>query len=444
MSQTTEDTAGRIVGAAEALLGEVGLDKTTLDLVAEAAGLHRATIYRHFPGGRDEVLVAVMERRSRRLVGRLMTHVAAEPTFAEALVEGIVFTAEETLRSPAIAPLFIAGQTSRASAAAPASRVLRSIVREAWQPLLEQAKARGQAGEGVDIDVLAELLLRLLFSLMSDWQNTPRSREETKDFLRAVLTPYVTADATPRARVAEKPASPAMPVHVETKDSTTSDQAVADRLLESAAKLFREKGYERSSTRELAERLGVRQPSLYYHVNSKQDLLERLCITSLRRLSATAQAVADNPDATIWDLIVAHVRSLAADRDLHLARIFEEDALVGPARSRVAAEHDAYAALIRQIIETQQAAGRLRADIDAAQLSMALLNLLNWTVFWVDPQGPASPGEAADVLAEVFIHGAGTGRPDSTAARAKRSTRQRTKSAAGHSRRRASGQAGQS
>jgi AcrR family transcriptional regulator len=417
MSQTMEDTAGRIVDAAETLLGEVGLAKTTLDLVAEAAGLHRATIYRHFPGGRDELLVAVMERRSRRLVDRLMTHVAAEPTFAEALVEGIVFTADETLRSPTIAPLFTAGQTSRASAAAPASRVLRSIVREAWQPLLQQAKARGEAREDVDIEVLSELLLRLLFSLMSDWQNTPRSREETKEFLRAVLTPYVAAGATPRARTAENLGPSVIRTRVEVKDSSMNDVAVADRLLESAARLFREKGYERSSTRELAERLGVRQPSLYYHVNSKQDLLERLCVTSLRRLSATAQAVADDPDATIWDLIVSHVRSLAEDRDLHLARIFEEDALVGPARARVATEHDAYAALVRRIIETQQGLGRLRADIDAGKLAMALLNLLNWTVFWVDPNGPASPGEAADVLAEVFVHGAGAGRAEQDASR---------------------------
>jgi AcrR family transcriptional regulator len=47
-------------------------------------------------------------------------------------------------------------------------------------------------------------------------------------------------------------------------------------ILEVAAELFTEKGYEATSLREIAERLGITQAALYYHVRSKDDILRAL------------------------------------------------------------------------------------------------------------------------------------------------------------------------
>src|SRR5918998_493496 len=55
-----EGTRRRIVRAAYACVVRSGIAATTLDAAAHEAGVARATVYRHFPGGRDELIDAVV------------------------------------------------------------------------------------------------------------------------------------------------------------------------------------------------------------------------------------------------------------------------------------------------------------------------------------------------------------------------------------------------
>src|SRR6478609_8437719 len=50
-----------------------------------------------------------------------------------------------------------------------------------------------------------------------------------------------------------------------------------DAIIQSAAALFRSKGFKASSMRELAEEIGVEAPSLYNHIGSKGELLQEIC-----------------------------------------------------------------------------------------------------------------------------------------------------------------------
>ena len=48
----------------------------------------------------------------------------------------------------------------------------------------------------------------------------------------------------------------------------------------------------------------------------------------------------------------------------------------------------------------------VRRDIPGKYLALALLNLLNWTIFWYRPEGELSPDELAVMLSMVFVEGA--------------------------------------
>ncbi len=80
----------RIVDATLYCLARHGTTKTTVDDIARRAGVSRATVYRAFPGGRDEVLGAVVDTEMARLFSALGVCLGQAEDLTSALVDGIV------------------------------------------------------------------------------------------------------------------------------------------------------------------------------------------------------------------------------------------------------------------------------------------------------------------------------------------------------------------
>lgn len=179
-------------------------------------------------------------------------------------------------------------------------------------------------------------------------------------------------------------------------------------MLGAAATLFGQKGYAATSTRELAAALGIQSASLYHHIGSKDDLLFRVCANSIARVRASAeQAVASEPDpvAAIRAVIAAHVRTSLADQDAHATMLSELRALGDERRAEAVALRDEYEALVREAVAAAQAAGVVRRDVTARHLTLMLMSLLNWPIFWFRPDGELTPADLSDLLASVFLEG---------------------------------------
>jgi AcrR family transcriptional regulator len=84
------DTPARILDAAFARIGEVGLSRTTVEDVARAAGLTRQTIYRYFPS-KDALIMALVLREEERFLDGVRTAFAATDSLEDALYEGTLF-----------------------------------------------------------------------------------------------------------------------------------------------------------------------------------------------------------------------------------------------------------------------------------------------------------------------------------------------------------------
>jgi AcrR family transcriptional regulator len=80
----------RIIDATLDCLALHGTAKTTVDDIARRAGVSRATVYRVFPGGRDEMLSAVVDTEMARLFSALGVRLGGARDLTEALVGGIV------------------------------------------------------------------------------------------------------------------------------------------------------------------------------------------------------------------------------------------------------------------------------------------------------------------------------------------------------------------
>ncbi len=189
----------------------------------------------------------------------------------------------------------------------------------------------------------------------------------------------------------------------------TPGASTGDRLLGAAATLFRRRGYAGATTRELAGQLGIQSASLYYHIGKKEDLLYRLSIDALTRIQCEVErAMAEHaaPLDRLRALVRAHVATALADQDRHAAMLIELRSLADERRSEVLALRDRYEHLVRQAIADAQVAGSIRRDVPAKALALALLNLLNWSIFWFQPGGDLTAVDIAELLSTVFLEGA--------------------------------------
>lgn len=92
----------RVVDAAVVCLARHGTQKTTVDDIARQAGVSRATVYRAFPGGREEVLHAVVDTEAARLFAAVGARLAGEQDLSSALVAGIVEASRRIREHPAV------------------------------------------------------------------------------------------------------------------------------------------------------------------------------------------------------------------------------------------------------------------------------------------------------------------------------------------------------
>lgn len=190
--------------------------------------------------------------------------------------------------------------------------------------------------------------------------------------------------------------------------------STASRLLGEAARLFRTQGYARSTIRQLGDRLGIRGASLYHHISSKEVLLYEICVRSLQNITEDFERAAATPgtfNERIPRLFLAHTERALKERDGHATMLTEFRELSPDHRDEVVRGRARFESLWRTQIEQGQAEGWVRDDIDAKYLTLTLLNMLNWTIFWYEPSAELSPEQLAGIFCSIFLDGAG-GTPD--------------------------------
>jgi AcrR family transcriptional regulator len=163
------DTRTRIIEAAHERVAADGIARTTIESVAQHAGLSRATIYRYFPGGRDELAAAVVSWE----VGRFFDQLRADTEGTEGFADWMARRLQAARRR------LDEHDVLQDALDQEADQVLPSLVSVVpiMLGLLRDELAERLAGErlrpGVDRGEAADLLSRLMLSFMGTqgcWQ----------------------------------------------------------------------------------------------------------------------------------------------------------------------------------------------------------------------------------------------------------------------------------
>lgn len=192
-------------------------------------------------------------------------------------------------------------------------------------------------------------------------------------------------------------------------------------LIDVATQVFYEKGYDGASLQDIADRLGMLKGSLYYYIQSKEDLLFDVISTVHRDGLAVIRACAEQPGDALERLegvIVGHVEHTC--RNLVPTAVFLHELSSLPeerCREVLGSEH-AYQAVFRDLIEQAQRDGLVRPDVEPRLAALSVLGSTNWVYRWFRPGGAFPPETIGVQLADMAIRGIAT--EEALAARAGR------------------------
>lgn len=205
----------------------------------------------------------------------------------------------------------------------------------------------------------------------------------------------------------------------ETRSKSTRAQAVKpendkqskgrqQEVLDTAARIFREKGYKAATVQDIADALGMLKGSIYYYIKSKEELLYTLVYqvhqSELAMLDAVP-AVGGDPAHRLRALVEAHV--LANLENHMMSGIFHHDfrSLSEPHRSAIIKERDRVEQTMHDIIREGRELGAFRKEADAKILTLGILGMANSFYTWYTEAGDNTPAEIAAQFAEFTVRG---------------------------------------
>lgn len=185
------------------------------------------------------------------------------------------------------------------------------------------------------------------------------------------------------------------------------------RIYLAAIDAFSERGFHATTTRDIAGRAGLSPAGLYVHFRSKEEVLHRISLASVR-LTLQVATTASTTDGTISERLTATVRDLARWHALHSGSVrvvlHHLTDLTPEHRAEVTDVQRALHGLVRDLVAEGMTAGDFDTT-DPSATALALLSLCVDTARWYLPAYRRTPEEIGENYAALALRMVGAPRP---------------------------------
>jgi len=186
------------------------------------------------------------------------------------------------------------------------------------------------------------------------------------------------------------------------RDPATKREAV----LKTAAELFLEKSYARTSLNDVAERLKITKPALYHYFRNKEEILIECYRLGTSLIEETLNEIAAHC-GTGLEKVEAFIYSYANVMTVNFGRCvmrIDQGDLSSDALAEVKAYKRKIDRHLRSFIREGIEDGSI-ADCDAKLAAFSIAGALNWICVWYEPDGALSPEEIATQFARTLTQG---------------------------------------
>jgi AcrR family transcriptional regulator len=184
-------------------------------------------------------------------------------------------------------------------------------------------------------------------------------------------------------------------------------------VTEAASEVFWQKGYRAASIQDVADKVGVLKGSLYYYIESKEDLLWRIIEdvhTESSEILQEALALDVTPIERIRLFIGRHVEWYLNNVKEVSVFFREWGHLTGDRLRTVKGRRRGYEQVIQQLIKAAQDAGDISRELDLHYAALYVLAAVNAVPDWYRPTGSDPASRIAETYADMTV-GMLTGTP---------------------------------
>jgi TetR/AcrR family transcriptional regulator, cholesterol catabolism regulator len=180
-------------------------------------------------------------------------------------------------------------------------------------------------------------------------------------------------------------------------------------ILATAAKIFRQNGYADTSVQDVADAVGILKGSLYYYIDSKEDLLYRVLLEVHEDARGILDEIAAMTDASPMQKIRTYVRRHVEYnvRNVDKVAVYYHDfgLLSTDRKAEIRKQRRTYEDFLETLIKEAQKTGEVDPGADPRVMAYCMFGTMNWTYTWYRPSGRVSIPRLADMIAEFVGSG---------------------------------------
>jgi AcrR family transcriptional regulator len=176
-------------------------------------------------------------------------------------------------------------------------------------------------------------------------------------------------------------------------------------LIRVAARLFREKGFDGTTVRDIADAVGMRSGSPFYHFKSKQEILAAVMEEGLVAGLAETERIAAMdlpPREKFHALVRSHLETVLAEgHDFIPVLLYDWRALSPELQEQIIGLKDRYDQIWQEMLAQLKQAKLIKNDSRVARL--LLFGAINYTMQWYKPGKGLTIDELANQTVSFFL-----------------------------------------
>jgi len=181
-------------------------------------------------------------------------------------------------------------------------------------------------------------------------------------------------------------------------------------IVRKAAALFDKMGYFNTSMDDIAEAVGLRKPTLYYYISSKEEILYLIHEEFINHLISNHQSRLEtrmNRSQLLQEVMIDILDQIAQFPGYVRAFFDHYRELSGDMKEQIKNKRDTYFRMIVDVIREGKEQGEFETD-DPSLTTLAFFGMCNWAYQWYEADGKRKPREIAFHFWDIFMRGIST------------------------------------